>query len=566
MEGNLFSQLTIILGISLLVSTLFHRLGQPSILAYILVGCFLGPTGMGWVTSLDSFTFISEFGVVFLLFTLGLEFSVDRLIALRRAVFVLGGIQVVVCTSVFFAALYIWGTTPEAAFVLAGALAFSSTAIVTKLLSDRKELGFDYAQLAVGILLFQDLAAVVFLIITPTLAGGEEVSLAQSLSIALGKGVVLFIVLIAIGKYVLPRFYHEVAKTHSEEIFVLSTLVIVLASAWVTHNFHLSMALGGFVIGMMLGGSHFRHQIETDIRPFKDILLGLFFVSVGLQIDLHLLFDYWYRIIASAAALLVFKTILIALVGLVLGDGKQTSLRTGMVLSQGGEFGFALITMATLSSVIPVDVSSFMLLVIIASMIASPVIIMNVRKVTELLIREDKQLNPSELGPSNNLHSMEGHVIVGGFGRIGQTVAHFLELNNFPYVAMDTNVNRVAEMRKQGNHNVIYGDCNKLELLKACGIKDARLVVLSFRSLEDAVNTVRRIRKEYADLPIIVRAHHESAFDELISAGANHIVPEMLEASFMVATHTMTLLGCSDDQVLRQIQEERDKRFGFASN
>ncbi|MCG8673716.1 MAG: cation:proton antiporter, partial [Pseudomonadales bacterium] len=223
MEASFFSQLTIILSASLAVGTLFLRLKQPSILAYILVGCLLGPTGFGLVSSLDQFTFISEFGVVFLLFTLGLEFSLDRLVSLKRAVFVLGGIQVLVCTAVFMSALFIWGTSIAAAFVLAGALAFSSTAIVTKLLADRKELGFDYSQLAIGILLFQDLAAVVFLIITPTLAGGDT-NLAMELGMALGKGFILFAVLIAIGKWCLPYVYHEVARSKSDEIFVLSTL------------------------------------------------------------------------------------------------------------------------------------------------------------------------------------------------------------------------------------------------------------------------------------------------------------------------------------------------------
>lgn len=562
MDTSFFSQLTIILSASLAVGTLFQRIRQPSILAYIVVGCLLGPTALGWVDSLERFAFLSEFGVVFLLFTLGLEFSLDRLVTLKRAVFLLGGIQVLVCTSVFFAALYTWGTSAAAGFVLAGALAFSSTAIVTKLLADRKELGFDYSQLAIGILLFQDLAAVIFLIITPTLAGGEEASLALDLGYALGKGFVLFVVLIAIGKWVLPYVYHEVARSRSDEIFVLSTLVIVLLSAWVTHQFHMSMALGGFVIGMMLGGSQFRHQIETDIRPFKDILLGLFFVSVGLQIDLNLLFDYWYRIVAYAACLLLFKTVLIAGVAFILREKKVTALRTGLVLSQGGEFGFALIAMATISGVVPHDVSSFMLLVVICSMAVSPYIINNARAISNWIYK-DKSAYPIEtLGPDQAIHSLQDHVIVGGFGRIGQTVAQFLEANQIPYIAMDLDVNLVSQQREQGNHNVIYGDCTKLEMLKAAGISDAQLVVLSFKHLSDAVTTVERIRAEYEDLPIIVRSHHESAFEELVVAGANQVVPEMLEASLMVATQALLLLGIDEESVSDQVKEERERRSG----
>ncbi|MCG8315410.1 MAG: cation:proton antiporter [Pseudomonadales bacterium] len=561
MESHFFSQLTIILSVSLLVTTLFQRLRLPSILAYILAGCMLGPTALSWVTALDELTFLSEFGVVFLLFTLGLEFSLARLITLRRAVFLLGGIQVLVCTLVFFAALYGWGTSASAGFVLAGALAFSSTAIVSKLLADRKELGFDYSQLAIGMLLFQDLAALVFLIVVPTLST-PSTDLWLPISLALGKGVLLFLFLILMGKWVLPVIYKEVARARSDEIFVLTTLVIVLLGSYLLHELQMSMALGGFIIGMMLGGSQFRHQVETDIRPFKDIFLGLFFVSVGLQIDLHLLFDYWHRILVSAVVLLIFKAILIAVLARLFGENKITALRTGLVLSQGGEFAFALITMATLNHVIPHEISSFMLLVVIASMVAAPFIINNVRTISGGVFKDQKNYPLESLGPNRSIHALEDHVIVGGYGRIGQTVSHFLENNAVPYIAMDTDVRLVSEARDSDNHNVIYGDCTKLEMLKSAGIEDAQLVVLSFRFFSDAVTTIECIRHEYPDLPIIVRAHHENAFEELVVAGANHVVPEMLEASFMVATQTLLLLGFDEETVFDQIKGERDKRAG----
>lgn len=562
MTGNLFSQLMIMLSASLVLTTLFQRLNQPSIVAYILVGCILGPSATGLVSSLDEFTFVAEFGVVFLLFTLGLEFSLDRLISLKRAVFLLGGIQVLVCTSVFFVPLYLWGTTAAAGFVLAGALAFSSTAIVTKLLSDRKELGFDYSQLAVGILLFQDLAAVVFLIVIPALAGTADTSLMVEISLAIGKGLLLFGLLIAVGKWALPVVYREVAQTRSSEIFVLSTLAIVLLSSWVTHYFHLSMALGSFVTGMMLGGSQFRHQIETDIRPFKDILLGLFFVSVGLQIDLQLLFEYWHRILGSAIGLLVLKTLFISAIAYLLREHKVTALRTGLVLSQGGEFGFALIALATFSGVIPKDVSSFILLVIMTSMLVSPFIINNTRKISDRIFANRAGQPINQLGPNRDIHSLEDHVIIGGYGRIGQTVASFLEMNKYPYIAIDSDVDTVTSARSNGNNNVIYGDCSKLDMLTAAGISDAQLVVLSFRHLQESLSTIASIREQYPDLPVIVRAHHESYFEELIDAGANQVVPELLEASFTVASQTLLLLGVDEDTVIEQVQDERERRGG----
>ena len=560
MTDNIFSQLIVVLSASLVLSTLFQRFNQPSIVAYILVGCLLGPTASGFVSSLDEFAFISEFGVVFLLFTLGLEFSLDRLISLKRAVFLLGGIQVLVCTALFFVPLYVWGTGVQAGFVLAGALAFSSTAIVTKLLSDRKELGFDYSQLAIGILLFQDLAAVLFLIVIPTLAGDTDTTLLTRVGEALGKGLLLFALLIAVGKWVLPGVYREVARTRSSEIFVLSTLVIVLLSSWVTHYFHMSMALGGFVIGMMLGGSQFRHQIETDIRPFKDILLGLFFVSVGLQIDLNLLFEYWHRILVSAAGLLVLKALLVGLIAFLLKENRVTALRTGLVLSQGGEFGFALIALASFSGVVPGDVSSFMLLVITVSMLASPFIINNTRRWSDRIFSDPSRHPVNQLGPNKDIHSLEDHVIIGGFGRIGKTVAGFLETNNYPYIAIDSDVELVTAARNNGNNNVIYGDCTRLDMLKAAGISDAQLVVLSFKHLRESISTIASIREQFPELPVIVRAHHESSFEELIDAGANRVVPEMLEASITVASQTLLLLGLDEDTVIEQVQYERERR------
>ena len=562
METQFFTELTIVLSVSLIASAIFQRLRQPSILAYILVGCLLGPSAFGAVTDLKDFAFLSEFGVVFLLFALGLEFSLDRLITMRRAVFVLGGIQVAVCTGVFWLTLKLWDIGWAPGFVLAGALAFSSTAIVTKLLSDRRELGYDYSQLAIGILLFQDLAAVTFLIITPTLGGTGDTSLLVDLAIALGKGLALFALLIAIGKFVLPRIYHEVARLHSQETFVLSTLVIVLAAAWITHELHMSMALGGFVIGMMLGGSHFRHQIETDIRPFKDILLGLFFVSVGLQINLSVLGEYWPRILLAAAALLIFKTALIFGIGRSLGERPITALRAGITLSQGGEFGFALIALASLSGLLSNAVSSFMLLVIIISMLISPFLISRARPISSKVFPDQTQLAANRLGPDADIHTLEGHVIIGGFGRIGETLADFLTANRIPYIALDSDIDLVNRCRRRGNHNVIYGDCTRLEMLKASGLADARLVMLSIRIPAQAAEVVTQIRHLRPELPIIVRAHHESAFEELLVAGADRVVPEMLETSFMVATQSLLLLGLDEEAVVDQVREERERRAG----
>ena len=375
MVEHFFEELLAIMCASLLATVLLQRLRLPNIIAYLLAGSIIGPHIMGWVAQPSDFAFLAEFGVVFLLFALGLEFSLPKLIALRSSVFGLGGIQVVFCTLAFGGAVWLWGTTLEAAIIIAGALALSSTAIVTKELSTLREVHSRHGQLSIGVLLFQDLAAVLFLILVPVLAGNESTSLLTALGSAFGKGVFLVILLLSVGKWLLPPLYKEVALAKSDEVFVLSTLVIVMLASWVTHSFHLSMALGGFVIGMMLGESHFRHQINSDIRAFKDILLGLFFVTIGMNIQVQLLLDFWPRILVFTATLILIKTILISFLVKLSGDSKNIAVQTGLNLAQAGEFGLALLALGVMHGVLPDDQASFIILVAIFSMAVSPFLI-----------------------------------------------------------------------------------------------------------------------------------------------------------------------------------------------
>lgn len=560
MIENFFEEFLAIMSASLVATILLQRLRMPNIIAYLLAGCLIGPHVMGWVDQPSDFSFLAEFGVVFLLFALGLEFSLPKLIALRASVFGLGSIQVGFCTLVFGLAVWLWGTSVEAAIIIAGALALSSTAIVTKELSTLREVHTRHGQLAIGVLLFQDLAAVVFLILVPVLAGSGAQPLLQSLGGALLKGTLLVVLLLSVGKWLLPFLYKEVALAKSDEVFVLSTLVIVMLAAWVTHSFHLSMALGGFVIGMMLGESHFRHQINADIRAFKDILLGLFFVTIGMSIQIDLLFEFWPRIILFTCALILIKSVLISVMVNLRGDSRNCAVQTGLSLAQAGEFGLALLALGVMHEVLPQDQASFIILVAIFTMAVSPFLIRHGHDLSRMFeawlgkTKKDTTENQADALPQS------GHVIIGGFGRVGQMLAKLMEANGVPYIAIDQNVSLVDREKRRGHH-VAYGDCTKIELLQSCHIQNARLAILTFSSLEIAKNTIEHIRAAGYELPIIVRSCEHGDFAEILALGADLVVPEMLEASLIIGAQALDLLGIEADEINRQIAHERESQL-----
>lgn len=560
MSENLFQQFLIILACSLAGAMLLRRLRMATIVAYVAVGALLGPSAFNLVDEPDRFHFLAEFGVVFLLFTLGLEFSFRKMLAMRFAVFGVGGVQVGICTVVFAVAVSIWGATLPAAVMIAGSLALSSTAIVTRELQNTHQLHNQHGQLSVGVLLFQDLVAVVFLVLVPVLGSGESADLWPSLAKAGINTLLLLSILLAAGRWVLPIIYNEVARGRSEEVFLLSTLVIVLLAAWLTHSFHLSMALGGFVIGMMLGEGSYRFQIQSDIRPFRDILLGLFFVTIGMNLDLHLLYDYYPRIIVFTIGLILIKTVVVSLSVRALGFSSNDSLRVGLTLAQAGEFGLALMALALLNGVVPPDQASFITIIAIFSMVASPFLIRPASDISRALLRRGGK---SEKALPVQLHLKE-HVILGGFGRLGSTLAKFLDENHIPYIAIDTDIEVVERHRSQGK-NIVYGDSNNLEILAYCHLAEARLVVLTFKSMEEGKAAIEGIRQRNEKVPVIVRCQEQSGWDELVSLGASHVFPELLESSLLISRQALELLEVDEQEIEYQLANYRDPEHDFGA-
>jgi CPA2 family monovalent cation:H+ antiporter-2 len=553
MPEQLLQEYLVILTSSLLGTVIFRRLGMATIVAYIAVGILIGPYALRLIQDPDQFSLLAEFGVAFLLFTLGLEFSPAKMLAMRFVVFGVGGFQVIACTIVFTLAVYIWGASYSTAILIAGALALSSTAIVTRELFNNRQIQNLHGQLSVGVLIFQDLVAVIFLVLVPVLGNTQDVSLLSSLlTTALNAGILLAI-LLAAGKWILPAIYKEVAKGNSGEIFLLSTLVIALLAAWLTHSFHLSMALGAFITGMMLGEGPFKYQIESDIRPFKDILLGLFFVTIGMNVDVSILLDYWLRIIVFTLGLIIIKASIVAFIVKMLGYTKMDALVVGLNLAQAGEFGLALMALTILNNVIPYDQASFIIIIAAFSMILSPFLIRHADWIGKKI---SKQQDPEKSPPVINLH-LGNHVIIGGYGRLGSMVTKFLEQNDIPYIVIENNINTVEAARKQGK-NIVYGNSNNIDLLNHCHLSTSRLAVLTFRSLEEGKATISNIRQRNINVPIIARCLDQQGVSELITLGANHVFPELLESSLLISEHVLDLLAIDESEIDRQIQEQRE--------
>lgn len=561
-----FTDLLLLLGASVALIVLLHRLHAPSLLAFMAIGMAAGPGGFAIVHSPDSVHTLAEFGVVFLLFTLGLEFSLPRLVALRGTVFGIGSLQVLLCGTVFFLALWAWGLGIAASVAVAGGLALSSTAIVSRELVSTGQLHTRHGQVSIGILLFQDIAAVFLLILLPVLAGAGSAGLVTSVADPLLRGTLLFIGMLAAGRWVLPRVFEETAGTRSQELLMLTALLVALFAAWITQLAGLSMALGAFLAGMVLGESRFRHQIEADIRPFRDLLLGLFFISVGMMLDLAMLREYWARIILLGVGLLLVKGVLVAVMTRALRETRETAIRTGLALAQGGEFFFALMALAARESVVPADVASFMIAVTVVSMALTPLLLNNSEVIARWLLprlpgHREASAHAAEAGHiSEAAAGMERHVVILGYGRVGQTIARFLRLQQVPFIALDTDVVRVREAAAAGD-NVFFGDPVRRDILHAAGIDRTALVIISFDHLASALRIIAEARELCPDVPILVRTRDDHGLAQLQAAGATEVVPETLEAGLMLVSHVFALLGAAPRDIQVLLEQARRQRY-----
>ncbi|MBI4194322.1 MAG: cation:proton antiporter [Betaproteobacteria bacterium] len=558
--GELLLETLLLLGVAVFIVTVFQRLRIPSSLGYFLVGVVLGPHTAGPVVDAQHIRVAAELGIVFLLFTIGLNFSLPQIYALRHLVFGLGTGQVLLTTTIFGFIAWLAGLPPAAAFVVGAVFAQSSTTIISKQLLEQGEEQSRHGRLALAMSVFQDVTAVPFVVIIPVLAAAGAGSLALPLAWALAKALFAFALVLLAGLWLLRPLFHEIAARHSPELFTLTVLFVSLVSAWMTHSLGLSMAFGAFLAGMMLGETEFRHQIESAIRPFRDVLLGLFFVTVGMLLDPASLLQLWHWAAIGALALLAVKALLVGLMVRWAKVDAATAWRTGIVLAVGGEFGFALLAIALEARAIAPQAAQIALTAVLLSMIAGPFII---RYNHRLAVRVGGNAGqPPPDVPAAGIPetpALRDHVIICGYGRIGQNVGHFLEEERFPYVALDLDAARVRAAHTAGEP-VYYGDAAERDILETVGIGTARLLVVSHDDVGAALKVLHHVRALRPDLPVMVRTRDESHVEELRRAGATEVVPETLEAGMMIASHALLLLEVPLSRVVRRMRESRAGR------
>jgi CPA2 family monovalent cation:H+ antiporter-2 len=561
MYDSAFLYVLILLGVAVVLVAAFRYLRLPLVLAYLTAGVLAGPSGLGWIPDLAGTRYLAEFGLVFLMFTIGLEFSLPQLMAMKRTVLGGGGAQVLLSFLAFGGIALLLGVPAPGAVVIGGMLALSSTAIVMKLLVDQLEQHSRHGRAAFGVLLFQDLAVVPFLIVIPALAGDGEQPLAATLGWALVKSLLVLVAILFAGRMWLRPIFHEVALARSREFFTLTVVLLTLLAAWFTHHAGLSLALGAFLAGLMIGETEYRHQVESDILPFRDVLLGLFFITVGMNLDLAALRAQWHWALLALAVMLAIKIAIVFIVARLFRFETGVALRTGLVLAAGGEFGFALLVQAQQYRVLAAESVQLVLAAIVLSMLLAPLLIRYNGVIAKRLVpgyRERRESNLDSIRTTAG-HA-RGHVILCGYGRSGQNLAWMLKEEGMAYLGLDLDPVRVRDARDAGEP-VVYGDSARRDVLLAAGLQHARALVISFVDVPTAQRILSATRDLRPDMPVIVRTIDDRDLEALKAAGATEVVPESLEGSLMMGSHLLMLLGVPVARVLRQVQSVRRDRY-----
>ncbi len=560
MYGKLFV-IFLLLTIAVGALAVARRLGLPAMLAYLVVGMLLGPYGMRALEESHEVDAIAEFGVVFLMFSIGLEFNLQRLKAMRHLVFGFGAAQMALTAlGSGLITMIGYGQGWRTGMVVGLAVAMSSTAIVAKMLSDRFELHSRSGRQTMGVLLFQDIAVVPCLILFPALTQSIE-ALPRSLSLALIEAVIVLTILIWAGQKWMRKIYDIVAKHRSEELFVLATLWIVIGLAYATGRAGLSLALGAFIGGMLISETMYRHQVEADIRPFRDILLGLFFVTVGMRLDLGFVFNNLDRLLLAVLLLVAGKGAVVFLIARAMKSGIDIALRTAAQLAQGGEFGLVLIGLGFGLNLIGIDVFQVTLAAMLISMFIAPFLIDHVAQLSGQLASGDWAHKAKAIFDISAAgFGMEKHVIICGYGRTGGQIAQFLAAENIPFLAIDLDPNQLKRVVPAGG-KLVFGSADRDEVLQAAGLSRARALVVAYPDTHSAERVVRKVRQSRPDIPIIVRAPDEHEVGRLKAAGATEVIPEVLEGSLMIAAETLTQIGVPMERAISQVRTARAERY-----
>jgi len=551
-----------------------RSLKLPPMLGYLVVGVLIGPNALAFAQDSAGVKYLAEFGVVFLMFVIGLEFNLPKLRSMRTLVFGLGLSQVVLTIAVTMMGHFLlawswraltgqsWQMGWQGAVVLGGALAMSSTAIVVKLMAERLELESEHGKRVLGVLLFQDLAVVPLLVLIPAL-GTSGAEMAEALGWAFLKAAALLTLLLVGGQKVMRKWLTLVARRKSEELFMLNLLLVTLGLAYLTEHAGLSLALGAFVAGMLVAETEYKHQVETDIRPFHDVLLGLFFITIGMKLDWRPVIDQWLLVLLLTLVPVVAKFVLMAGIAWAFRATPGVALRTGLYLAQAGEFGFVLLTLGADRGLVAPHWVSPVLACMVLSMLATPFLIMYSNHIVNRLSASDWLMQSVALTTiAKKAIAAEKHVIICGYGRSGQNLARLLAPEGIPYMALDLDPDRVRQAAAAGQ-SVVFGDAARLQSLMAAGLARAAAVVVSYHDTPSALKILGLVQAHAPKVPVIVRTVDDADIDRLKAAGATEVVPEAVEGSLMLAGHALALVGVPMMRVIRITRDARDARYSL---
>jgi monovalent cation:H+ antiporter-2, CPA2 family len=551
-----------------------RSLKLPPMLGYLVVGVLIGPNALALAKDTAGVMYLAEFGVVFLMFVIGLEFNLPKLRSMRNLVFGLGMSQVLltiigtllghfllVSLYAYFAS-QAWEMTWRGAVVLGGAIAMSSTAIVVKLMAERLELDSEHGKRVMGVLLFQDLAVVPLLVLIPALSSPPE-ALLTAVGLATVKAAALLALLLVGGQKVMRWWLTLVARRKSEELFMLNLLLITLGLAYLTEHAGLSLALGAFVAGMLVAETEYKHQVETDIRPFHDVLLGLFFITIGMKLDWRPVLDQWLLVLLLTSGPVLAKFVLVAALARAFKATPGVALRTGLYLAQAGEFGFVLLTLGADNNLVSPQWVSPVLASMVLSMLITPFLFMYSNRIVNRLSANDWLMQSVALTTiAKKSIAAERHVIICGYGRSGQNLAQLLAPEGIPYMALDLDPDRVRQAAAAGQ-SVVFGDAARLQSLMAAGLARAAAVVVSYHDTLSALKILRLVQEHAPRVPVVVRTVDEQDIDKLRAAGAAEVVPEAIEGSLMLAGHALALVGVPMKRVIRITRDARDARYSL---
>ncbi|HEX7971867.1 MAG TPA: monovalent cation:proton antiporter-2 (CPA2) family protein [Thiobacillus sp.] len=552
----------ILLAVAVLVAAAARALRLPTMLGYLVTGIAIGPYALGWIPDSDEARYLAEFGVVFLMFSIGLEFSLPRLMTMRMTVFGFGGAQVVL--TIAFATVIAWLLRLPllASLALGGILSMSSTAIVSKLLAERLEIQTPHGRQILGALLFQDLAVVPLLILIPAFAK-EADEMAATLGLAMLKAVLALGFLLFVGQRIMRPWFQWVAGHKSPELFTLNLLLFTLGLAFLTESAGLSLALGAFLAGMLISETEYRYQVEDDIKPFRDVLLGLFFVTIGMRLDPMQVMLNWGNVLLLLAAIVIGKGTLVAGLAMVFGSAKPIAVRTALGLAQAGEFGFVLLAQVADMKLLGSGITQPVLAAMVLSMLIAPLLINRMDMLTRLIAGSEWAGRAKEVHDiAVKTFGKTQHVIVCGYGRSGQNLSRLLEAEGITFVALDADPERIRAVAASGV-SVVYGDASRREVLVAAGLSRAQAIVVTYSDLRSSMAILRHVRELRPELPVVVRTIDDTHINELKAAGAAEVVSEVMEGSLMLASHALMLLGVPLSQVLKRIREVRESRYAM---